>query len=158
MEKRLAIVGAGISGLLACKYAVAKGLNPVVYEAEEGVGGVWNCTVESTKLQNPRPTYEFLDFPWPCSVEEMFPNHSQVLEYLQSYAKHFGLFAYIKFNSKVNSLDYVGESNEEMEAFHLWGGTGKPFQSKGKWHLVVQDTKSGSTQVCMYVCMCVVTN
>lgn len=149
MEKRLAIVGAGISGLLACKYAVEKGFSPVVFEAEEVVGGVWNHTAESTKLQNPRPTYQFSDFPWPSSVTEVFPSHNQVLEYVQSYAQNFGLFPYIKFNSKVVGLDYIGESDGEMETWDLWGGTGKPFDSKGKWHVLVQDTKSGSIEVYM---------
>lgn len=34
-----------------------------------------------------------------------------------------------------------------METWDLWGGTGKPFDSKGKWHVLVQDTKSGSIEV-----------
>ncbi|KAL5547697.1 hypothetical protein UlMin_002928 [Ulmus minor] len=144
--RRLGIIGAGTSGLLACKYALEKGFNPIIFEAEEGVGGVWNHTIKSTKLQNAKETYQFSDFSWPSSVSQVFPRHDQILDYIQSYAEHFDLFPYIKFNSKVISLDRVGESCEDMEAWELWGGSGKPFESKGYWHLVVQDTKSCLTE------------
>ena len=147
MEKRVAIIGAGTSGLLACKYILEKGLNPIVFEAKDGVGGLWNHTIESTKLQNSKESYQFTDFPWPASVQEVCPTHTQVLEYLKSYAQHFGIIPYIKFNSKVIDIDYVGKPSEEMESWDLWGGTSKPFCSKGKWHVVVQDTKCCSTEV-----------
>ncbi|KAL2470108.1 putative flavin-containing monooxygenase 1 [Abeliophyllum distichum] len=140
-EQRVAIVGAGISGLLACKYLVSKGFNPVVLESKDEIGGVWTQTIQSTKLQTEKEDYQFTDFPWPSSVKETFPHNTRVKEYIQSYAKHFNLFPYIKFNSKVISIDYVGESFEEMKSWEQWGGTGKPFGSKGKWHLQVQHTK-----------------
>ena len=147
MEKRVAIVGAGISGLLACKYAAARGFTPVVFEAHDHVGGVWNHTIESTRLQNERPTFEFSDFPWPSSVEDMFPTNFQVLDYLQSYAHHFGLLPYIKFNSKVISINYVGESDDQIRSWDLWGGTGKAFGCQGKWILKVIHTKDNFTKV-----------
>lgn len=157
MEKRVAIVGAGISGLLACKYAAARGFTPVVFEAQDHVGGLWNHTIESTRLQNVRPTFEFSDFPWPSSVEDMFPTNFQVLEYLQSYAHHFELLPYIKFNSKVISIDYVGEPEDRIRSWDLWG---KAFGRQGKWILKVIHTKDNFTKVyylfisTKFLCLC----
>ncbi|KAI9117566.1 hypothetical protein K1719_011732 [Acacia pycnantha] len=158
MERRVGIIGAGTSGLLACKYLVEKGFQPVVFEAEDGVGGLWRHTIESTKLQNNRETYRFSDFPWDSSVKEENPSNLQVFQYLDSYAKNFGILSYIRFNSKVIDIDYVGEVTEEITQFwDLWGGTGKPFGSKGKWHLQVQDTETLSTEVCEveFVVLCI---
>ncbi|KAG6424201.1 hypothetical protein SASPL_114615 [Salvia splendens] len=145
MEKRVAIVGGGISGLLACKYAAARGFTPVVFEEQEKVGGLWNHTIESTRLQNAKATFEFSDFPWPSSVEDMFPTNFKVVEYLESYAHNFGLLPYIQFNSKVMDMDYVGESEEEMRSWEFWGATGKAFGSNGKWILKVFNSNDNST-------------
>ena len=143
----MAIIGAGISGLIACKSTIEKGFNPIVFEAQGGIGGVWAQTIESTRLQNIKEGYRFSDFPWPSSVKDEFPTQTQVFEYLESYAQHFGLLSFIKFNSKVISIDYVGESDAEMESWDPWGGTGKPFGSKGKWHIKVQRSGNSFTEV-----------
>ncbi|KAL6965169.1 flavin-containing monooxygenase [Sarracenia purpurea var. burkii] len=147
MERQVAIIGAGVSGLLACKYTLSKGYRPVVFEAQSNIGGVWTKTIESTKLQTPKPLYQFSDFPWPDSVVEDFPPQHTVLHYVESYARHFDLLRHIKFNCKVISISYDGPPASEMQAWALWGGTGHPFSSKGKWNVTVHDTHALSTQV-----------
>lgn len=142
--RRIAIIGGGISGLLACKYAISKGFDPIVFESESSIGGVWSKTIESTKLQTPKPLYQFSDFPWPDSVTQVFPDQHTVLEYIKSYARHFDLVRHIQFNNKVLSLSYEDEDDRE-------------WMSKGKWNVTVQQTQTLSTKVYQvdYVVVCV---
>ncbi|KAK9944347.1 hypothetical protein M0R45_009920 [Rubus argutus] len=156
-KKVVAVVGAGISGLLACKYTLSKGFRPIVFESTCSIGGVWTKTVETTKLQTPKIFYQFSDFQWPASVTEDNPNHNQVLEYIESYARHFDLLKHIKFNTKVCGLEYEGPSEDEMQSWSLWGGTGEPFSSEWKWKVIVQDEQSLSTETHLvdFVILCI---
>ncbi|XVF35839.1 hypothetical protein REPUB_Repub19eG0005600 [Reevesia pubescens] len=137
-NKRIAIIGAGISGLMACKYTLEKGFSPIVFEATSGIGGVWTQTIESTKLQSPKDFYQFSDFSWPPAVKGTYPDHNQVLEYLQAYALQFNILPWIKFNSKVTCIDYVTSSTDDVLSWDLWGGSGDPFSSSGKWNVTVR--------------------
>ncbi|KAJ6744744.1 FLAVIN-CONTAINING MONOOXYGENASE 1-RELATED [Salix purpurea] len=136
MEKQVAIIGA----------------------ARNSIGGVWINTVETTKLQTPKPAFQFSDFPWPDSVPELFPNQFQVLDYLQSYAHHFDLIKHIKFGTKVLGIKYQGASDEEMQSWCLWEvEMGEPFSSRGKWVVEAQDTQNLSTEVYQvdFVILCI---
>ncbi|KAK1593045.1 hypothetical protein Q3G72_035044 [Acer saccharum] len=133
-KKQIGIIGAGISGLIACKYMLSKGFDPIVFEARSDVGGVWIKTIETTRLQTPRSLYQFSDFPWPSSVTEDFPTQDQVFDYIQSYAQHFDLIKHIRFNTKVVGIEYEqGLSDKDLE---------------GKWKVVVEEnnTVNNSTE------------
>ncbi|RZC44675.1 hypothetical protein C5167_037614, partial [Papaver somniferum] len=141
MERRVGIIGGGISWLLACKYVLEKGYQPIVFESQPGLGGVWTRTVETTKLQTPKPAYEFSDYPWPSSVKEVFPDQNQVMAYLESYANHFNLFPYIKFNTSVVDIDYVTQQGQDMLSWSHWGGgDGSIGNLKGKWEITTTTT------------------
>ncbi|GKV23896.1 hypothetical protein SLEP1_g33575 [Rubroshorea leprosula] len=147
MDRKIAIIGAGVSGLIACKYTLSKGFHPIVFEAESSIGGVWSKTLKSTKLQTSKGSYRFADFPWPSSVTEDFPDHRQVYEYLQAYARHFDLLKHINFNNKVVGIEYEGASEAEMQSWSFWSGNGEPFSSTRKWKVHVQDINTLSTEI-----------
>ncbi|KAL5856241.1 hypothetical protein ACOSQ4_006043 [Xanthoceras sorbifolium] len=156
-KQQIGIIGAGISGLLACKYMLSKGFDPVVFEARNGIGGVWTKTIETTKLQTPKPLYQFSDFPWPSSVTEDFPTQNQVFDYIQSYAQHFDLIKHIRFNTKVVGIEYEGLSEGEIQSWSLWNDNGQPVNDEGKWKVVVENMENNSTEVHQvdFVILCV---
>nr|XP_043607432.1 probable flavin-containing monooxygenase 1 [Erigeron canadensis] len=143
-KKQVAIVGAGISGLLACKYCLSNGFDPTVFESESDIGGVWAKTIKTTRLQSPKSLYQFSDFPWPDSVPDVFPTQQQILDYIRSYANHFDLLPHIKFDSRVKGINYVGPYSE---TWSLWNGNGEPFPPQGKWNVTVENTENATIQV-----------
>nr|GEW01206.1 hypothetical protein [Tanacetum cinerariifolium] len=108
-----------ISGLLACKHLMEKGFRPVVFESRGSIGGVWaHQTIESTKLQTPKDYYQFSDWPWTSSVTEAFPDHNQVLEYINSYAHRFDLVRPEVFDGvALHSMDYAMMSTDNAAEF-----------------------------------------
>jgi len=150
-KKRVAIIGAGPSGQAACKHALAKGFRPVVFEADEGLGGAWRHTLASTRLQTPAPSYRFSDFPWPpgaSTAEELFPRHDQVVAYLDAYARRFGVLECVRFGSTVLRAEYAGAPEEQVAAWERWAGNGEAFgDGTGEWLLTVQHRGSEATQV-----------
>ncbi|CAO2163337.1 unnamed protein product [Urochloa humidicola] len=143
-KKRVAIVGAGPSGLAACKHALAKGFRPVVFESGPAVSGMWTRTLSSTKLQTPAAAFRFSDFPWPAETapegEELsFPRHDEVVAYMTAYARRFGVLECVRFDSKVLAAEYVGPPEPDVAAWERWSGNGEAFgDGSGEWQLTVQ--------------------
>lgn len=146
--KRVAIVGAGTSGLAACKHLLARGFRPVVFEAGATVGGLWTRTLASTRLQSSAAGYRFSDFPWPEGVGA-FPRHDQVVENLDAYARRFSVHECVRFRSQVVAAEYVGEDAAAGVAAEQWAGNGEAFggDGAGVWHLTVRHGDSDTTQV-----------
>lgn len=46
MAKRVAVIGAGSSGLTSIKCCLDEGLEPVCFESSDDIGGLWRFKVE----------------------------------------------------------------------------------------------------------------
>lgn len=47
-KKRVAIIGAGASGLPSIRHALLYGLEPVCFERSNGIGGLWRYKPQET--------------------------------------------------------------------------------------------------------------
>lgn len=141
---KIAIIGAGVSGIAAAKQLAHH--DPVVFEASDSIGGVWShCSYSSTKLQSARCDYEFTDFPWPKREDSSFPSHLEVLEYLNSYARHFDVLKRVRFNSKVVALRFIGSGEDERP-----GEYGSLLAGRPVWEVAVQTNNSENIQVAIF--------
>ena len=124
------VLGAGWSGLVACKYALEEGLSVVAIEKREGIGGVWRYSddpsiptvMKSTCCTSSSTVTEMSDFPMPEEIG-MFPHNIDVREYLESYAESFNLMPHIRLNT------CVSEVNKEGETWHVTCSTGDTYTS-----------------------------
>ena len=87
---RIAVVGAGISGVAAARMLARAGHEVVVYEQAPSVGGIWLLTYPGVRLQNVAEHYRLADFPWPFPVD-LHPTGAQILRYLEAVVREFSL-------------------------------------------------------------------
>ena len=106
---RIAIIGAGCSGLTTIKNLLEAGLEDIVcYEQSDHIGGNWVYTAAPGHSSISRMTHtisskrlsQFSDFPMPAEYPD-YPSHRQILGYFQAYALHFRLEKFIRFNTAV---------------------------------------------------------
>ncbi|XP_014638726.1 PREDICTED: dimethylaniline monooxygenase [N-oxide-forming] 5-like [Ceratotherium simum simum] len=111
--KRIAVIGAGVSGLGAIKVCLEEGLEPTHFEGSDDIGGVWRYE-EKAKTDRPsiyksvisnssKEMTAYSDYPSPDHFPNYLPN-SKIMEYLRMYVQHFGLMKHIHFLSKVCSV------------------------------------------------------
>lgn len=112
-EARVALIGAGCSGITAIKNLIQAGVKHIVcFEKGDQIGGNWVYTsqvahssvCETTHLISSKTMSQFEDFPMPEAYPD-YPSHAQVLAYFQSYVKHFDLEPYIRFNTEVLKVE-----------------------------------------------------
>ena len=130
---KVAVIGAGCSGITAIKNLLQAGIKDVVcFEKNDQIGGNWvysaeeshSSVCETTHIISSKKLSGYLDFPMPEEYPD-YPSHQQVLAYFQSYVQHFGLEPYIRFNSPVEkceplqsgkwSITISGESPQEFD-------------------------------------------
>ncbi|KAM6262684.1 LOW QUALITY PROTEIN: uncharacterized protein LJ264_006376 [Porphyrio hochstetteri] len=108
--QRVAIIGAGASGLCALKCCLDEGLVPTCFERSGDIGGLWlfeerpeeghASIYRSVTINASKEMMCFSDFPIP----EDFPNYmhnSKIMEYFRMYARRFDLLRHIRFRTTV---------------------------------------------------------
>ena len=107
--KRYCIIGAGACGLAVAKTFAERGIPFDCFEALGDVGGIWNpqsphVVYGSTHLNSSKKLSRYPDFHFP----EEWPHYvsrAQAQDYLRAYAREFGLYDRITFNSPVTSAE-----------------------------------------------------
>ncbi len=104
----VAVIGAGISGLTMSKMLEDYGLEYATFESSDRVGGNWafgnpnghSSAYRSLHIDTSKHQLSFKDFPMPEEYPD-FPHHTQIKDYLESYADAFGLKERIEFENGV---------------------------------------------------------
>jgi cation diffusion facilitator CzcD-associated flavoprotein CzcO len=102
------VIGAGVSGLTACKALADFGVPHTCFEASDEVGGNWyfqnpngvSSAYRSLHIDISKPSISFRDFPMPERYPD-YPHHSHIFEWLRDYADAFGVRERIRFNTRV---------------------------------------------------------
>jgi cation diffusion facilitator CzcD-associated flavoprotein CzcO len=87
---RIAVIGAGISGIAAASVLKKNGFIPTVFEKHEKIGGVWATAYPDVHLQNIFPQYHLSDFDWSFKPD-LHPTGAQIMRYLTEAVDHLGL-------------------------------------------------------------------
>ncbi|GFR57653.1 dimethylaniline monooxygenase [N-oxide-forming] [Elysia marginata] len=110
-KQTVCIVGAGQSGLAALKESILQGMEPICYDLDSDIGGLWHkketyensntaSVWQSLVSNNSKYTMSFSDFP-PNPRDPVFFSAQQLHDYLKKAVKHFGMEKYIHLNTKV---------------------------------------------------------
>jgi hypothetical protein len=110
---RIGIIGAGPSGITAAKNLKDAGFSQItVFDRGQQVGGNWvfdaksghSSVFETTHIISSREFSQYDDFPMPRDYPD-YPSHSQLADYFQNYARHFGIEELIQFRTTVERCD-----------------------------------------------------
>jgi hypothetical protein len=106
---RVAIIGAGPSGIVAAKHALEAGFDVTVFEASGALGGQWQTTAAHSGVwpgmhtNTSRAMTAFSDFPAPAEYP-LHPAAEQIEVYLEAYARAFGVVERVRFNTQVREV------------------------------------------------------
>ncbi|MES2794962.1 MAG: NAD(P)-binding domain-containing protein [Bacteroidota bacterium] len=114
MNKKVCVIGAGSSGITACKALLEEGISFDCFEKGSGIGGNWrynndnemSSAYRSLHINTNREVMSYSDFPMPKEYA-MFPHHTEILKYFESYVDHFGICKHIVFNTSVELVEKV---------------------------------------------------
>lgn len=99
---RVAVVGAGVSGITAAHAWQECGYEVTLFEKRASSGGQWRQSYPGVTLQNVREQYQFPGFPSAPFFTTRHPTAEQLLEYFERAIEFYGLR--IEFNAELTSM------------------------------------------------------
>src|SRR5919202_6201684 len=137
-EMRVAVIGAGVSGIAAAKCLMEEGLDPVVFEQSAAIGGIWRYdesqpdgggpAYRGLRTNTSKQTTAFSDFPFPKHLPD-FPPRAEMLRYLDDYADHFHVRERIRFRTEVTSVTPAGAGRWIVASRWADGSRIEPFDA-----------------------------
>jgi dimethylaniline monooxygenase (N-oxide forming) len=112
---KVCIIGAGASGIAACKTLKENKIDFDCYEKGSDVGGLWwfendngqNSIYKSLCINTSRQMMSYSDYPMPDDYPD-YPHHSLIHQYFKDYVHHFGFRKYIQFKTAVTKVEKQG--------------------------------------------------
>ena len=105
VPSRIAIIGAGLSGIAAARRLGELGIAYTVLERDDGVGGVWRANrYPGAGVDTPGHFYEFSFHPNDWRM--YFPLRDEILSYLEDVADAIGLREHAEFGATVNHVTF----------------------------------------------------
>ncbi|HEY4253969.1 MAG TPA: NAD(P)-binding domain-containing protein [Roseomonas sp.] len=137
-SKRVAIIGAGASGLCAAKYLLQAGFDVTLFEIGTQIGGMWcyrndsgrSSAYRTLHINTSRGVTRFSDLDFDAETQP-FPDHADMHRYLVRYAAHFGITPRIRFQSRVTRVapDFDPAREAPRWALTLEDGTRESFDA-----------------------------
>lgn len=132
----MAIVGAGASGLAACKACKEEGIDYICYEKTSRFAGLWNyheddedgvaSVMKSTVINSSKEMSAFSDFPPPRD----FPNYMhnrKMFQYFRMYAEKHNLLDGVRYFHNVTSVVQAHD-----------------YEESGRWVVTTQNSRDGT--------------
>jgi hypothetical protein len=113
-NERYCIVGAGPAGLTAARALLKAGIEFDLFERHSDVGGIWDPENEGSPMYDSahfissKWTSHFYGFPMPEDFPD-YPTNRQILDYIRSFARAYGLYGHITFETAVEHASPVGD-------------------------------------------------
>jgi hypothetical protein len=132
-NRRVGIIGAGSSGIAACKVLEERGIPFDCFEKGSDIGGLWRYENDNAlasayrclHMNTSRTTAQYASRPMPDDYPD-YPHHTQILAYLEDYVQHFGLREKIRFRTEVTRVEHID----------------------GEWEVEWRDTADGTRNEC----------
>lgn len=106
------MIGAGPSGITACKALADRGIAYDCFERGSEVGGIWrygndngmSSAYRSLHINTSREQMEYEDFPMPSDYPD-YADHERLARYFDAYVDEFGLRERIWFRTEVTAVE-----------------------------------------------------